>query len=237
MSTYDPIGLAVHNFHFKKEEKPVVIYADDFDPDEVNPSYFFRAFDEMPPLEQLAMQKAQGRILDVGACAGCHSLYLQKHKFDVTALEQSALCCEVMKDRGIEKIVQSDFFKFKGTLFDTLLLLMNGTGIAGKLENFQVFLQHLKTLLAPNGQILIDSSDLIYLYMDEDGSAYVDINASNYYGELTYQVEFEGMKGNPFPWLYLDPETLKIEVEKAGLKIESIDDGNHYDYLATIKHA
>ena len=73
--------------------------------------------------------------------------------------------------------------------------------------------------------------------MDEDGSAYIDLNASSYFGELTYQVEYDRLKGDPFPWLYLDPETLKREVEKAGLKIESIDEGDHYDYLATIKHA
>jgi cyclopropane fatty-acyl-phospholipid synthase-like methyltransferase len=237
MPVYDPIGRAVHNYYFKQENQPVVIYTDDFDPDEVSPSYFFRTFDEMPPLEQLALKKAGGRILDIGACAGCHSIYLRQQQYEVTSLEQSALCCEVMKDRGLPNVVQADLFQFQGQRFDTLLLLMNGTGIAGKFDNFQAFLKQLKNLLTPEGCILIDSSDLIYLYMEEDGSACIDINASTYYGEMTYQVEYDGKKGEPFPWLYLDQENLRREVERAGLKIESIDEGDHYDYLATIKQA
>ncbi|PTN09411.1 bifunctional 2-polyprenyl-6-hydroxyphenol methylase/3-demethylubiquinol 3-O-methyltransferase UbiG [Mangrovibacterium marinum] len=236
MPIYDPIGLAVHNFHFKKEDKPVVIYADDFDPDKVLPSYFFRSFEQMPALEQLALKKARGRVLDIGACAGCHSLYLQDQGYDVTALEQSALCCEVMKDRGLRQVIHSDLFGYHESNFDSLLLLMNGTGIAGNLANFQTFLKQLKSLLAPEGQILIDSSDLIYLYLDDDGSACVDINATAYYGEMNYQVEYNQQKGEAFPWLYLDPESLAKELEKAELRIESIDEGDHYDYLATIKH-
>ncbi len=215
----------------------MTIYADGFDPDLVNPSYFFRSFKQMPKLERLALEKAQGKILDVGACAGCHSVYLQEKGFEVTALEQSALCCQVLKDRKLKTVVHQDLFQFASQKFDTILLLMNGTGIAGTLQNFNPFLLHLKKLLNPGGQILIDSSDLIYLYMEEDGSALVNLNASDYYGELTYQTEYNGSRGNKFPWLYLDRDNLAKEAKNAGLKIETFDHGNHFDYLATLKHA
>ncbi|WP_372775503.1 methyltransferase domain-containing protein [Mangrovibacterium sp.] len=234
MLSSDPIGQAVHNFHFKRINKPVTIYADGFDPDYVQPSYFFRSFEQMPQIEQLALQKARGHVLDVGACAGCHSIYLQNKGIEVTALERSALCCGVLKDRNIQNVIHSDLYNLHSPTFDTILLLMNGTGIAGTLHGFNNFLKHLKKLLKPDGQILIDSSDLIYLYMDEDGSALVDLNSENYYGELVYQTEYNGQKGTEFPWLYLDPENLKEHAKQCGLKIEK---GDHFDFLATIKHA
>ena len=237
MLSYDAIGQAVHNYHFKRIDKPITIHSDGFDEDFVAPSYFFRSFKQMPKLEQIALQKARGRVLDVGACAGCHSLILQQKGVDVTALEQSALCCDVLKDRGVRKVIHADLMNFNSQKFDTLLLLMNGTGIAGRLAHLKTFLTKLKDLLNPDGQILIDSSDLIYLYMDDEGTAEIDINADNYYGELVYQTEYNGIKGRPFPWLYIDSENLAQYAEDAGLKIEKIEFGDHFDYLATIKLA
>lgn len=237
MQAPDPIGQAVNDYFHKRPAKNIRIYSDDFEPDTVKPAYFFRGFNQMPKLEQLALKKAYGKVLDIGACAGCHSLYLQQKGIDVTALEQSALCCEVMKQRGIEKVIQADLFQFEEQQFDTLLLLMNGTGIAGTLQNFPAFLKKLKSLLKPGGQILIDSSDLIYLYLNEDGSADLDLNAQHYYGELVYQTEYNRVKGEKFPWLYLDSELLSDLVEAEQLTIEKIDKGEHFDYLATIKFA
>ena len=45
---------------------------------------------------------------------------------------------------------------------------MNGTGIFQKLDYVSNYLQHLKKLLAKNGQILIDSTDLRYMYDQGD---------------------------------------------------------------------
>lgn len=237
MQRPDPIGQAVHDYQFKRINKNITIYSDGFDADTVKPAYFFRSYAQMPRLEQLALNKARGTVLDIGACAGCHSLHLQEKGFDVTALERSALCCQVMQARGIEKVVQSDLFDAPPQQFDTLLLLMNGTGLAGTLENFPRFVGQLKKLLKPDGQILIDSSDLIYLFLNDDGSADLDLNASRYYGELTFQTAYNGAKSAQFPWLYLDRDLLAQLIEKENLILETTDIGEHFDYLATIKFA
>lgn len=234
MIDFDPIGEAVNNYYFNKDNEPIYIHSENFDTDQIEPKYFLRRYSEMPKLEQLALKKAKGETLDIGACAGCHSLYLQQKGINVTALERSKKCIEILKDRQIKNIISEDIFKFSGKQFDTILLLMNGTGIAGTIKNFGVFLSKLKSLLKPKGQIIIDSSDLIFLYENEDGSADINI-AGNYYGELMYQTEYKGRKGNPFPWLYLDSELLTHFIESEGLKIESINRGEHYDYLAVIK--
>lgn len=230
----DPIGRAVYDFHFNSVNQPIIVHSDDFDDDTIEPSYLFRTYKQMPALEKKAMSLCSGKILDIGACAGTHSLYLQEKGFDVTSIETSALCCEVLKTRNIRNVIQQDIYKFTNQTFDTILLLMNGTGIAGSLSGLEVLLHHLKTLLNPGGQILIDSSDLIYLFEEEDGSAVIDISADKYYGELTFQTEYKTWISQPFSWLYVDLNNLENVIEKNELKLKKIFKGQHYDYLAQI---
>ncbi len=232
----DPISQGVFNYHYHRDNSPVLIHSDGFDTDEVLPSYFFRSYKQMPKLEQKSLDLAFGRVLDAGACAGCHSIYLQDKGFDVTALEQSQICCQVMNDRGITKVRNTNLFHLENEKFDTILLLMNGTGIAGTLNKLNLFFKKLRSLLNPNGQILIDSSDLIFLYTEEDGSAVIDIAADKYYGELTFQTEYKNQKSPNFPWLYIDQDLLKKYVKKSQLKVSHIFKGDHFDYLAKITY-
>lgn len=230
----DPLGQAIYDYFFLKIDHPLIVHSDDFDDDKIKPSYFFRNYKDMPAIEKKALKLCRGKVLDVGACAGSHSLWLQEKGFDVTALELSERCCETMLQRGIEKVVNEDVFVYEQDRFDTILLLMNGTGIAGSLDRLFDLFVHLKKLLREGGQIIIDSSDLIYLYEDEEGIATININAEKYYGELSYQFEYKGAKSEEFPWLYVDVETIKNIVFESQLKIETIITGKHYDYLAQI---
>jgi 2-polyprenyl-3-methyl-5-hydroxy-6-metoxy-1,4-benzoquinol methylase len=230
----DPIGRAVNDYYFNSVKQPIIVHSDDFDDDTIETSYLFRSYKQMPALEKKAMSLCKGSVLDVGACAGPHSIYLQEKGFDVTVLESSALCCEVLKNRNLQHVIHKDIFTFTNQTFDTILLLMNGTGIAGTLAGLEVLLYHLKTLLNPDGQILIDSSDLIYLFKLEDGSVFLDINAEKYYGELTFQTEYKNWISQPFPWLYVDLNNLENILEKNQLKLNKVFKGQHYDYLAQI---
>lgn len=230
----DPMGRAVYDYQFNDVNQPIIVHSNDFDDDTIDPSYLFRSYKEMPALEKKALSLCNGTVLDVGACAGAHSLFLQNKGFEVTALEISPLCCEVLKARNIRQVVHQDIMQFNSQKFDTILLLMNGTGIAGTLAGFDILLHHLRSLLSPGGQILIDSSDLIYLYEQEDGSALIDITAENYYGELVFQTEYKGYKSQPFPWLYVDINNLEGALEKNRLKLSKVYKGQHYDYLARI---
>lgn len=232
----DPIGRAVYDFHFNSVNQPIIVHSDDFDDDSIEPSYLFRTFKQMPALEKKAMSLCFGKVLDIGACAGSHSLYLQEKGYEVTSLEMSALCCEVLKNRNLRNVIQQDIFKFTNQTFDTILLLMNGTGIAGSLNGLEVLLHHLKTLLNPDGQILIDSSDLIYLFEQEDGSALINISADKYYGELTFQTEYKSWVSQPFSWLYVDINNFENAIEKNRLKLAKVFKGQHYDYLAQIRN-
>ncbi|PIF45161.1 methyltransferase family protein [Chryseobacterium sp. 52] len=190
--------------------------------DELPVSYLFRGFEDMNDIEQKALELAQGKVLDIGAGAGSHALYLQNEReIDVLALDISPKSIEVCQLRGIKKAICENILDFSGEPFDTILLLMNGTGIFESLEKIDTYLQKLHTLVNDNGQILIDSTDILYMFdRDEDGGVYIP--AGGYYGELDYIVHYKGESENPIKWLYLDFETLKNAAENNGFTIEKV---------------
>lgn len=194
--------------------------------------YLFRDYSEMPTLEQNALNLCKGYILDVGCGAGNHSLWLQTNGFKVKAIDSSKGAIEVAKKRGVINAEIKSLINETGT-FDTVLLLMNGTGIFQSLNSTLGYLKHLKSLLNKEGQILIDSSDIKYMYEDDDGGYWLDINA-NYYGELDYHISYKGEKDIPMKWLYLDFDTLNELCKRAGLRCEKVTVGKHYDYLAKL---
>ena len=233
----DPMGAAILDFLTTGKADTLRIQSSMFEEDEMPVSHLFRSLLEMPKLERKALDLSKGKILDVGAGAGCHALVLQKQKKNVTAIDISPLSCEAMLKRGISNVQCINLFDngFKG-YFDTILLLMNGTGIAGKICNLPKLSKRLKELLASDGQILIDSSDLKYLYENEDGSFDIDLNGS-YYGEVDYQMIYKNIEGEPFDWLYVDYPLLSAIAEANGLHAELIAEGEHYDYLARLTNS
>lgn len=196
----DPMGAAIRDYHRQGKSAQLKVLSSLFDDDEMPVAHLFRSYDEMPPLEQRALNEARGKVLDVGAGAGCHALALQERGFDVTAVDISPLGCETMKERGVANVACVNIFNQRfQERFDTLLLLMNGTGIAGKLSRLPQLLSRLKQLMNPGAQILIDSSDLRYVYEDENGVLDVDLDGA-YYGEVDYQMTYRNIKGKRFDW-------------------------------------
>lgn len=231
----DPMGQAIYDYFEKGVAGKLRVFSPDFDEDEIPVETLFRELDEMPKIEQKALELAQGKILDVGAGSGCHSLELQKMGKCVKAIDISELSVEVMKESGVENAVVEDFFQIKNDeRFDTILMLMNGAGIVGTIDRLPEFFEHLKNILAPGGQVLLDSSDIRYIFEDEDGSFEINLN-DGYYGELEYQMQYKRIKGEPFPWLYIDFATLQYYAEEAGFEATLIEQGEHYDYLCKLK--
>lgn len=226
------MGAAILDYQTKGKAGKLSILSSMFEEDEMPVKHLFRNLEEMPMLEQKALSLAKGKVLDVGAGAGCHALALQAQSIAVKAIDISPLSCEAMELRGVMNAECINLFdEHLETGFDTILLLMNGTGIAGKIENLPALFNRLKALLNKDGQILIDSSDIKYIYENEDGSFDINLNAA-YYGEVDYQMVYKDVKGDSFDWLYVDFPLLKSIAESCGLHGELIAEGEHYDYLA-----
>lgn len=230
--THDPMGVAISDFHRHGQAGRLRVFSPDFDEDEIPVETLFRSFDEMPLLEQQALRMASGAVLDVGAGAGCHTLALQDMGHDVTAIDISPLSVQTMQERGVQNALLQDFWDVAPS-FDTILMLMNGIGIVGTVDALPRFFRHIDMILAPGGQLLLDSSDLNYLFEDEDGN--VEIPSSDvYYGQLTYQMQYKRVKGSPFPWLYIDFPLLARIAGENGFDCQLVAEGQHYDYLARL---
>ena len=208
--------LLVHNNYGEPEEMPVEV--------------FFREEEDLTDLEVHALSQCTGSILDLGAGAGALSFILQKEGHAVTPLENSPGCIRVMQDMGLLNIIEEDFWQHKD-LYDTILVLMNGLGMAGTLDNVAHFLHKCASCLHPDGKILIDSSDISYLY--EEGVSKPD----GYFGEVQYQYEYKKEKGQWFPWIYVDADTLAQKVNSIGLKMEILMQDENDQYLACITKA
>lgn len=228
----DLFGKALCDYHNNNYTEDLITSTNISGNDELPLPYLFRSFSEMPKLEQKALKLAKGNILEVGCGSGSHSLYLQENHLNVKAIDISEGAVVVAKSRGVKHVELKALLDETET-FDTILLLMNGTGIFQTLDQVTTYLKHLKSLLNPNGQVLIDSSDIQYMYEDEDGGLWIDTNA-NYYGELDYFLSYKGEDETPIKWLYLDFERLQLACETAGLQCEKVIDGEHFDYLAKI---
>ena len=231
----DPMGTAIADYFAKGKSAKLRVLSSQFEEDEIPTEQLFRTYDEMPELEQEALQLAKGKILDCGAGSGCHALALQEMGKDVEAIDISPLSVEVMKKRGVKEAYCVNLFDENYLQkFDTILMLMNGSGIIGKLENMGAFFTKMKQLLNPGGCIYMDSSDLRYLFEDEDGSFLIDL-AAGYYGEIDFRMQYKQIKGEPFDWLYVDFQTLSYYANENGFKAEMVKEGEHYDYLACLK--
>ena len=231
----DPMGAAIADFFTKGKAAKLRVLSSQFDEDEIPVEQLFRTFDEMPELEQEALRLASGKILDCGAGSGCHALALQDMGKDVEAIDISPRSVEVMQKRGVNQAYCMNLFDENYLhKFDTILMLMNGSGIIGKLENMRAFFTKMKQILNPGGCIYMDSSDLRYLFEDEDGSFLVDL-AGGYYGEIDFRMQYKQVRGEAFDWLYVDFQTLSYYAEANGFKAEMVREGEHYDYLACLK--
>lgn len=230
----DVFGMALKDYQNGRYTEDIKTFSSLDEKDVIPVPYLFRTFDEMPKIEQKALKLTKGKVLDIGAGAGSHSLYLQEKGMDVTALDNSEGAIAVCKDRGIKSTVLNNVLDYSAEKYDTLLLLMNGIGLAGKLKNLSQFLTHLASLLRPNGQILLDSSDIVYMFEQDDDGGYWIPNDGTYYGEVEFEMEYKNQKSKPFDWVYVDINTLQNACESNGFNCELIISGEHYDYLAKL---
>ena len=228
----DIFGKALKTYFLDPENQNITTWTNLTDEDDVPLSYFFRDFEKMPSIEKKALELARGKILDVGCGTGSHSLYLQNLcNHNVTSLDVSEGAIYVAEKRGVKKTKHISIWDFEETGFDTILLLMNGMGIGKTIAELPKLLKHLKKLIATEGKILVDSSDLIYLFDEEDIALWK--KDKTYYGEVDFGIRFQG-KSEEFPWLYIDPKTLEEVSKSCGFQFKIIGQGENFDFLAQL---
>ncbi|WP_421945978.1 class I SAM-dependent methyltransferase [Pedobacter sp.] len=223
----DVFGKALTDFYKTGEADTLWLHNSYDEPEEMPVDFFFRDDEDMPVLELQALQMCTGKVLDIGAGVGSHALVLQAFNVDVTAIDISEAAVKIMNDRGVKKALHHDIFNYTEK-FDTILMLMNGIGLTRTLPGFKDFLIKLKSLINPDGQVLFDTSDIAYLYED------LPKPQNQYYGEVSYQYEYKGEKGNWFNWLYIDQQTIAEISKETGWVSEIVFDDDEDQYLVKL---
>ena len=229
MNKKDVFGQALYDFYRFGRTEPLLLHTSYQDIEEMPLDVFFRDNSQLPELEQIALALCDGNVLDVGAGAGSHALELQQKNMEVTALDHSKLACQVITSRGVNRVINADFFGLENSdiKYDTLLFLMNGIGLSGTIQGLEKTLQIARKILYPGGQIIFDSSDISYLYDD-----YGVKKPAHYPGIIEYQYEYKNEMGVPFEWLYIDQEELIKVADKEKWLIQIVYEDENSQYLA-----
>jgi SAM-dependent methyltransferase len=230
----DPLGQAIQDFTSKTHLDNITVHSDLCDDDVLPVEYLFRNYNQMPEIEQRALSLCKGKILEVGAGTACHSKILDSKGLETLSIDTSKGAVAYIKSQNLNA-QQISFLDFSDQTFDTILILMNGLGLAGYLNKMEAFLSHAKSLLNPNGIILADSSDIRYLYEDNEGGVWIDLN-SKYPGEMQFNMEYKTHQSDWFPWVYVDFETLESIAKKVGLKATKLIEDDNFHYLVKLEH-
>lgn len=229
----DPIGHAIQDFVNQTHDENITVKSSICDDDVIPVEYLFRSEAELPELEKTALKECRGQVLDVGGGAGIHASILGKRGFDVQIIDTSKGAVDYHLSQNLKSRCLN-FYDIENEKFDTVLLLMNGFGIAESLKNLPNFLQKCYDLLNDGGQIIGDSTDIKYLYEDEEGGYWMDLNSA-YYGDFDFQMCYKETYGEPFDWLYVDFETLKKACEQIGFSVEKLHEEENQFLLKLTK--
>jgi ubiquinone/menaquinone biosynthesis C-methylase UbiE len=232
-----PFGLALVDYYRGDSTATLIVYRDDGYRSGHPIGAFYRESTDMN-IDRVALDNCRGRVLDVGAGTGLHSLHLQNQGLPICAIDISPEACEIMRKRGVNEVGCSDISDFQDEPFDTILILGRSIGMVENIAGLDHFLTDIHRLVKPNGQILLNSLN-VTCTSNPVHLAYHEANrrAGRYVGEIRLQFEYKGIKGPIHGWLQADSETLSTHASKAGWSCEILlreDDGN---YLARLTKA
>jgi SAM-dependent methyltransferase len=230
----DVHGQALLDYLYGETESQVLLHRDDGFTYPPIPAKDWFYQEGLPEFDQIALARCDGRVLDLGAAAGSHSLVLQEKGLSVTAVDLSPKAVKVMELRGVKEARLGDIYDTYDARFDTVLVLCN-IGIVRNLEGLDRFLRHLFSILEPHGQLLTDSIDPSNP-TDELYQRYIEQKESKgcYFGERTLRFEYKGQMSKWFEWVHIDPETMERHVKQAGLSFDIVVRDNRR-YLCSIK--
>lgn len=199
---------------------------------------YFLEYEQWSPVEQQAIKRVRGRVLDIGCGAGRHSLYLQQKGFEVTAIDNSPGAIEVCKLRGLKNaIVRSvaEVGAFEPDSFDTILMLGNNFGLFGDAENAKLLLKKLLRITS-SGAIIIAGTRNPYKTDNPEHLEYHELNRrrGRMPGQIKMRVRYGKAVGAWFDYLFVSPEEMREIVKGTDWSIKELIESGKPSYVAVI---
>ena len=230
-----PFGVALLDYYRGDHEATISMHIDDAFTTLQPVGDFFRE-PRTHELERLALDLCRGRVLDVGAGAGIHTLLLQEEGCDVSAIDICPEAVSIMRDRGVADVHLGDIMSLENETFDTLLMMGHNIGMVETLDKLEPFLRHARTITAPDGQILLTSKDVrvtdepVFLAYQQR-----NVEAGRFIGEVRISMEYGGIRGPLFSWLHVDSETLAAHAARTGWQIGVVKKQPDGNYMAQLR--
>ncbi len=233
---WHPLGAALLDFHHGETDAEIVVISDLWEDEPTPVAVYYRPVGQaLPALERGALALCRGRVLDLGAGAGRHALELQAAGHDVVAVDPLPEAVEIMRDRGVADARRGDLGAVAGERFDTVLMLMNGLGVVGNLHGLGRLFEDLPRVLNPGGRLVCDSADLAAVLGDESPDILDELlRPDAYLGEVEFSLRYGSLEGPRYPWIFVDPNTLEIIANAAGLEVEITGRGGRGSYTAVV---
>ncbi|WP_019508667.1 methyltransferase domain-containing protein [Pleurocapsa sp. PCC 7319] len=217
----DVFGKALLDYYHGNADACLKVFSTEAETYNLPVSVFFRPPDQLT-IDRLAVSLCSGKILDIGAGTGIHTLYLQNKGVEVTALDVSRNACLVMSHSGVKNIINQDIFELESeSKYETWLILGRSIGAVGNLEKLRNFFLKAKLSLTPRGKIILNSTN---------GERNITIIRK-------LQFEYQGTKSSIVDWLNIDRETLQKIAYDVGFAPEIVHIENDGNYLAVLRQA
>ena len=201
--------------------------------------YYFTEYDAWDELERQAVDKARGKILDIGCGAGRHALYLQNKGFDVTGIDNSPGAVKVCRLRGLKRALVrpiQEIDKFKADSFDTILMLGNNFGLFGDAENARTILEKMSRITASKAQIIAGTRNP-YLTDKKEHLEYLRFNRrrGRLAGQIRFRIRYGKTVGEWFDYLFVAPDEMQKILEKTDWQVREYLMPEDANYFAVIE--
>jgi len=230
----EPLAVALRDHHRTGRPRRVRATRSDGVSFDIETEEYFTLDGSLADLDQLALDRCRGRVLDVGAGAGRHALALQGMGREVVAIDLSPICVSLCQERGVRDARTFDVMTIDSEeqcgRFDSIFFGMQTIGVAGGVVPLEKLLRRLQNCLEPGGALIVDSRALREAWEGDES------DASPSRGEIVLSTRYRGWRGEHFPWVYLAEADLTDVAARAGFEMETLGSVESGEYLAVLRH-
>lgn len=234
----DAFGRMLWDYHAGQDDVDEIIEREDGYIDSGPARRYFAEPRDWPPHERDAMKLVRGRVLDIGAGAGRHALYLQERGHDVTAIDPSSLSAKVCRARGLEDVRNVPLSKLPVSEgpFDTVIMLGNNFGVLESPKEAVRQLRRLARMTSARARILAGTNNV---YNPKPPREHRDYQAfcrsrGRMSGQLRLRVRYRNLATPWFDCLMVSPMEMKTIAGETPWRVDRLLQGPAGLYVAVL---